>query len=338
MSKQPRKHHYVPQFYLASFTDSSRLDGCLYVLDKASGKQWPRSPKGTAHQRDFHSVNLGADVDPMGVEKRLAQMEGQQSAVLKRVLDEEALPPDTDEAIGDLMSFVAFMAVRVPRIRKTIEDFIDRAERAQARALFATEGGRETFRKAMEDLNATLSPAKQAELARYFEDDPDLSKMAEFASSDKYVVSYDQTWDVQTMLHMGITLMPWLSLRNWSLWVAETNAPALVCSDSSVSLTWTTAVQGPWPPGFGLTNTVATVPLNKRMAMIGMFEPLPATRSIGKDEVAAVNSATCMYAEQVFSPEPDFVWKMSDGRIGGKDYLLAALQSNEGHSESEPAQ
>ena len=190
----------------------------------------------------------------------------------------------------------------------------------------------------MEDLKATLSPAKRAELERFLEDDPDLSKMAEFTSSDKYVVRYDQTWDVQTMLHMGITLMPWLALRNWSLWVAEANAPDLVCSDSPVSLTWATAVQGPWPPGFGLTNTVATVPLNKRMAMVGMFKPLPAKRSIGKDEVAEVNSATCMCGEQIFSPEQDFVWKMSDGRIGGKDDLLAALQSNEGEGESKPAQ
>ena len=107
MSKQPRKHHYVPRFYLAGVTDNSRPDGRLYVLDKASGKQWPRSPKGTAHQRDFHLVNLGPGVDPMGVEKKLAHMEGQQSAVLKRILEEEALPPDDDEAVGDLMAFVA---------------------------------------------------------------------------------------------------------------------------------------------------------------------------------------------------------------------------------------
>ncbi len=335
MGNIPRKHHFVPRFYLAGFTGNGMPEGRLYVLDKAKEKQWPSTAKGTGHQRDFHSVDLGPGVDPMGVEKKLAHMEGQQSTVLNRILEEEALPPDNDEAVGDLMGFVAFMAVRVPRIRNTIEDFVDRAERERARSLLATEEGQDTFRKSMEALKATLSPAKRAEVERFLEDDPDLSKMAEFAGSDRYVVSYDQTWDVQTMLRMGITLMLWLSLRNWSLWVAEAKAPDLVCSDSPVSLTWAPPLEGPWPPGFGLKNTIVSLPLNGSIALVGKFEPSPAKRSIGKDEVAAINSATCMYAQQVFSPKPDFVWKMSDGRIGGKDDLLAALQSNEGEPEPE---
>ena len=74
------------------------------------------------------------------------------------------------------------------------------------------------------------------------------------------------------------------------------------------------------------------------MALVGMFEPLPAHQSIGEAEVAAVNSATCMYAGQVFSSKPDFAWKMSDGRIGGRDDLLAALQSNEDQDESKSNQ
>ena len=107
MSRQPRKHHYVPQFYLAGFTDNGIPEGRLHVLDKAKEKQWPSTAKDTGHQRDFHLVDLGPGVDPMGVEKKLAHMEGQQSAVLKRILEEEALPPDDDEAVGDLMAFVA---------------------------------------------------------------------------------------------------------------------------------------------------------------------------------------------------------------------------------------
>ena len=247
MPNIPRKHHYVPQFYLAGFTECGTRKGRLYVLDQGKKKQWSSTVKDTAHQRDFHSVDLGPHVDPMGVEKALAHFEGQQSAILAKILEERTLPPGEDETFDGLMSFVAFMAVRVPRIRKAIEGFIDRIMRKQSQAFLATKAGRETFRNVMEDHKATLSPAKQGELERFLEDDPDLSKMAEFAGDDAYTIGFDQTWDVQTMLHAGIMLMPLLSQRNWSLWVAEANVPALVCSDSPVSLTWATTVRGQGP-------------------------------------------------------------------------------------------
>ncbi len=33
MANRPRKHHYVPQFYLAGFSDDRTAEGNLNVLD-----------------------------------------------------------------------------------------------------------------------------------------------------------------------------------------------------------------------------------------------------------------------------------------------------------------
>jgi hypothetical protein len=326
MSKQPRKHHYVPQFYLAGFTDNGIASGTLYVLDKSKQTQWSSTPKDSAHQRDFHAVDLGPNIDPMGVEKRLAIFEGQQSVVLKRILDDEALPGSGDEAIGPLINLVALLAVRVPRIRQTVSDFIDQAEKMALRALFATKKGRDQFRQFVEQNKATLDPMQRAEVERLLRKDSDLDEMAEFVGSGRYTVSYDQTWEVQMMLRMTITLMPWLSLRNWSLWVAAEGTPDVICSDSPVGLAWTKKTSGSWPPGFGVPGTIVSVPLSKRIGLVGMFEPLPRKLIIGRDEVAAMNSATLMYADQVFSPQPDFVWRTANGCLGGKADLRTGLQ------------
>jgi hypothetical protein len=70
---QPRKHHYVPQFYLAGFTDDGTLGGSLHVTDRTRRKVWPSNPKNAAHQRDFHKIE---GTDPMIVEKLLGQCEG----------------------------------------------------------------------------------------------------------------------------------------------------------------------------------------------------------------------------------------------------------------------
>ena len=225
------------------------------------------------------------------------------------------------------MGLIAFLAVRVPRIRKTVSDFIDRAEKARARALFATKQGREQFHQFVEQHRAELSPVRRAEVERLLKDDSDLTKMAQFVSSDDYSVSYDQTWDVQTMLRMAIILMPWLSLRNWSLWVAAQGTPDLVCSDSPVSLTWAREHSGLYPPGFGVPGTVVSVPLNRHIGLVGMFEQLQEKRVIGCEEIAGMNAATSMSADQIFSAQPDFVWKMRSGRLGGNADVLTAWQA-----------
>ncbi len=327
MAKQPRKHHYLPQFYLAGFTQNGRQDGRLYVLDRSEKTQRPSTPKNTAHQRDYHAVDLGPRVGRMGVETALATVEGQQAAVLRRVLDEQHLPPEDDKAIADLMAFVALMSVRIPRFRKFVSELIDRAEKAQARVMFASEVGRASFRAGIDAILPTLEPMKRREVEDFLADDPDLAKMVEFVNSDSYRIGYgrdeqDRTWNVQTMLRMWIVLIPVLVERQWSLWLVSDDGPDLVCSDSPVYLGWRKQVGGPYSPGFGIPETIVTVPLSRRVALVGVFEPLPKRREIGKAEVARLNLSTVMYGSTVYSAEPDFVCLTSDGKIGKKEDLL----------------
>lgn len=290
MANQPRKHHYVPQFYLSGFTDDGTVDGNLSVLDTGRMKEWTSKPKNAAHRRDFHEIDGGPSGDPMIVERRLGQFEGKWSAVLRDVIDRQQLPDD--ESFGDLMMFLAFMAVRVPRIRNTTTTFIDEVK------------SKEKFAKQWLE--------KQGQVVQLEDEDRD--------------DEFGQTWHVQQMIQMAVTLAPLLSLRSWQLWIADSAAPDFICSDSPVSLTWTIAVPGPYPPGFGLKNTVVSVPLQKRAAMVGVFDVEATHRMIGRSEVAQINSATGMHAGQLYFPGPDFVWFMKDGNVGGRSDLLNALQ------------
>jgi hypothetical protein len=310
MAGQPRKHHYIPQFYLAGFTKSDSKDGKLYVLDKEKRKTWTSTPKGTAHKRDFHSIEPAPGIDPMAVEKGLSQLEGQWSAALATVIDKKILPED--ESFGDLMMFVAFMAVRVVRIRDILSDFIDRVSKAEIQLMLATKDGQEHFRQTLAELGHEMS-------------DDEFERLVSFGKSDDYDVNFEKTWHVQEMVRMAVTLAPLLSLRKWCLWIANETAPDLICSDSPVAPTWAVPMPGPMSPAFGTPNTIVSVPLNRRIALVSMIEEeLPAT-SLDRNGVAAVNSMTAMYANQLYSSEPDFVWTMADYRVGDTAQLLSAL-------------
>jgi hypothetical protein len=310
---------------LAGFTNTGRPNGRFYILDKSQKKQWAASPKDTAHRRDYHAVNLGPKVDRMIVEKKLAIIEGQQSAVLQSIVDSQTLPRVDSEEFAVLLGFVALLAVRVPFIRNRIAEFIDTISKKELFATFSTPQGKATFRQALKEHLDEMPPDQRAMARKCIEDDTELEKLATFACSNNYTVSFEQTWDVQTMLINTTTLMPLLASRNWALWLAAGEATDLICSDHPVCLNWLTDA-GTRPPGFGLRNTVVSIPLNRRMVLVGTFEPLSERKTIGNEAVALINTSALMQANQVFSADADFIWLKTDRTIARVDDLLATLK------------
>lgn len=55
MAHRPRKHHYLPCFYLAGFTIAGSDCDRLYVFDQQQIKSWPSTPRNAAHERDFYA-------------------------------------------------------------------------------------------------------------------------------------------------------------------------------------------------------------------------------------------------------------------------------------------
>ena len=54
MPKQPRKHHFVPQFLLKNF--QSYPEANLYCLNKRDGSIFPSRPANLFAQRDFYTI------------------------------------------------------------------------------------------------------------------------------------------------------------------------------------------------------------------------------------------------------------------------------------------
>lgn len=293
-------------------TRSGQADDDLYVFDATRQKRWKSTPAGTAHQKDFHAVDLGNGEDPMAVEKKLAQLEGQWATVVKNVVERKAIP--SDESVGNLMVFIGFMAIRVPRIRDVLSDFIGRVSKAQIHLNLATKEGRTGFRNEVEE-------SSKRRLT-----DEEFEGLVEFVSSGNYDVNFDQTWHVQEMLRLGFQLAPLLSLRHWHVQVAATDAPDLICSDSPVVPVYATPMPGLIPAAFGTPNTIVSIPLNRRIALTSMLEPGLVSGELDSEAVAAMNSTTASHASQLFSPEEDFVWMMKGGKIGNATALLEGLK------------
>lgn len=111
----PRKHHYVPQAYLAAFTDTGRKDGRLHVLDKESGRSWPSNPGDAGCERDFYMLEVEEDGEheALAVETFFGHLEGGYREAIAATMDAGAVPAE-GQLRAKLMGFLAAQAMRVP--------------------------------------------------------------------------------------------------------------------------------------------------------------------------------------------------------------------------------
>lgn len=111
----PRKHHYLPQFYLRGFSRDGRT---LYQIQKATGKAVPGSVRDLAAKRDYHRLDSEKISDQFELERRLADFEGVLAQGLQRVLDYGIC--DTENH-GCIVQLVSLFRCRVPAFKQYVE-------------------------------------------------------------------------------------------------------------------------------------------------------------------------------------------------------------------------
>lgn len=323
MNKPARKHHYVPEFFLAGFTPSGSKDDFLQVLDQRHGKRWQAKPAEVAHQKDFYRVEA-AQVEPDVLEKQFSEFEGRAATVIKQIIKTAILPKGDD--FNTLISFIAFSAIRVPRVRKVFSDPMVKIAKMTMEMVLATpEHWQQTVDKARKD---------GIELKGSYEE------MKKFFESGQYTIEVNQIWHLQTLFQSVNTIHPLLAKRNWMLLIAKQGGGEFICSDDPIGLVWTTNEVPPFfGPGFGMPDTEVTIPLNKDLALRGQFEGYSASRAeAGRGTIAAINSRTAIGARCLYSANENFVWidkaeKVQDG--GLLEMIQEANKRGEGQVEDE---
>jgi hypothetical protein len=120
----PRKHHYLPQFYLRGFSANGRS---VFQVEKRGGRGYVSSIRDTVAIRDYHELDTVDAEDPTVIEKRLAQVEAPLAEALARAVRCGVTTPETHNL---LIQLVALLRVRVPAFKAGIEAFLQNAVRS----------------------------------------------------------------------------------------------------------------------------------------------------------------------------------------------------------------
>ena len=294
MNSVARRHHVVPQGYLAGFTDDGTRAGVLTVFDRVSESVFPARPRNVATRRDFNRVDLDG-LPPDAVERALGDIEGKAISAIRRLQKRGGCL--TDDELSDIVNLIALLVVRNPLSRRAMNAAREQEVRSILDMLASNRGLYEHH-------------VAKAKSDGSIPDDADtpFEQAAKFIRSNQYSVEVSSTESISLELGVFKSIFETLASRWWSLVIADRDAPDLVTCDHPVTVVFKDQSRR-GPIGYGLPGTEVSFPLGPRHALVGVLEnPLRPQFTARPTEVAALNSRTVHHADrQVYARSPHAV-------------------------------
>ncbi len=287
-----RRHHYLPQAYLAAFTSTGSKDDQFFVLDIHSGRLFRTSPKNVAAERDFNRIDIEGK-SPDTIEQALAAFEGQTVTAIRNVLESEEFPNDEDCNL--ILNLLGLIAVHNPQRRKSFN-----YSRKQTMHLI---GDLLVSDKKIWDHHVK----KAREAGETVSDDVSFEDVKRFVEERRYRIEFATEGNLHFEFHAFDKLLPILGQLTWSVLVAPKDRPEFICSDHPVTLVWKNRRGG--PVGYGLRETEVFFPLRRRIGFYGVFEtPLRPVVKLEPNQVGTMNRRVALNAERhVYSALESFL-------------------------------
>jgi hypothetical protein len=262
---EPRKHHYLPQFYLRGFSANGRT---IFQIEKLGDRAYLSSIRDTAAIRDYHELDTVGAEDPGIVEKQLASVETQLAEGLADTLRCGITTPDIHSL---LIQLVAMLRVRVPAFKASIEAYLQGIVRStglmmERRGEFPTppKGFEDVLR--MENLSIDISNWKLLETM--------------------FTIAADR--DVFNML---VAMSP-------TLLKASGNARFLTCDQPVAIFHPTASPKDAYGIGIAHPGTEISVPLSSgTLLLLSWSLDPPVDREATSEEIAEFNRRTVVMAD-----------------------------------------
>jgi hypothetical protein len=282
----PRRHHFVPQSYLANFTSTGTAKGRLRIVDLETGRRFNTTPAKFGHERDFYRMDEADAPNPLAAEELFGIYESAGTRVVRAVVAAGELPSRGHEDFSILMTYVAMLAQRDPQTRARLIAFVKGIVTQVASSMTITQEDFDAVKKELHADGTELDPAV------------DLTMVQNLQVGRDVEVVPSNTWFLQAVAQAIEILTPILGSRRWQLLLAEEGEEFLV-SGRPVTLSW---IEPPGPGfhpiAFGMPGTEVFLPLARRAGLLGRFEDdlSSVTAQIDRSSVAAHNGRSIRQA------------------------------------------
>jgi Protein of unknown function (DUF4238) len=268
----PRRHHFLPQFFQRRFADDEER---LVVVRVDGGCQRLTHIRNIAVVSDLYTLVDEEVGETVALERVLAEMDAQAAGALQRLVNSTSVPDDSDR--GTLACWLAFQSVRDPYTRRTMEALADQVFKL--------------------DLSRAAEPeVARARLRRVHGREPTDEEVGEIVDAathlDEIEVTPHQNDFIKIMLDTGLAMVPHFLRRKIVL--LRFREPGLVLCDRPIALRQYDRHRRPGR-GFGVIDAdEILVPLDRRTAMALHNDPMIGEAIIDDPPVSVDDFNQCI--------------------------------------------
>lgn len=140
----PKRHHYLPQFYLKGFGAAGRL----WVYDREKGEIRAQGPKTVAVEKGFYAVRgPGGELDYAEVEERLGVVESQAAPAIRKIDEGGALELNERYALAMFVALLKYRTKAFERQSSELSDVLSDPEAAKEMLAPSVEGVKALLRQ-----------------------------------------------------------------------------------------------------------------------------------------------------------------------------------------------
>ena len=241
---KPKRHHYLPQFYLKNFCKND----FLWIYDRDNNEYRQQTPINIAVKKKYYTA-IGLDDRPHNeIEAVLANIEDKTKHIIEKINRKHSINLE-DKCI--LAIFMAFLYVRVPEFEMEINELTE---------------------KLLKRCNKLVIPnEKQAEIIiKQFANNKDQESMSskkllDFVRNENYRIKVPRQHSLETMYFLAREFPLIFIQMDWQFWYSSKNS-LFITSDNPFVVSRPQNYNGPY--GIGTKGAKKLIPLTQKVCLV----------------------------------------------------------------------
>jgi hypothetical protein len=241
----PKRHHFLPEFYLHGFTRA----GYLSIYDRVKNEFRRQSPRNTAVIGHYYTTTNQSGEREYGIEEFLSRIESKAKPVITKL---EAGGTITPEERLNLAYFIATLLSRTPKFEREAESITDSFHKIVAKEMIPTvEAAAEVLRRSGK--SEGLAP----------------EGFFKFIHDERYTLKAPRNNTIRLMLDLSTKIAKELAFMDWGI-VHAHESSAFVTTDSPLGFVVPEALKRTAQPVLGLGSQLVTklIPLTQQIALL----------------------------------------------------------------------
>lgn len=267
----PKRHHYLPQFYIEGFC----RENSLWIFDRKLNEYRPQTPINTALQSHYYTFkdlegNLNTDI-----EKMFSSIEGKTKPIIDKIDEGEKLSEE-DKKI--LSTFIGCIKGRVPDYEKEVNEFNGEFIKKICKWMYCNP-------KAVEDTFTDIEKDTGKKM------DVSPKEMVQFFQDGNYDVITHKNFSLAAMIETSFELASYFNQMDWLLIYAPKKS-SFITTDSPFTLIAPDNYDPKSFRGVGIITkgAIKVVPLSQKTCLI-MYDKGTRyeQRTASREEIRTIN-------------------------------------------------